>query len=618
MSLKGLNAIEKLKLELDATKDYLDKQHIKLELLQFLFGNTKLQEALELSNEVIDENKGKEKYARILQLAIFHKIRILSYRGEVDKARSLSKSDAVFNYQKLTADDRYILNQGLVTCCKFSNDYPKAIELAQTISAEDYELLHENNKLNYHMGLGESFHQLSYRDLAMEEFNKGLRLLGEKENPNLYLLIGRLFYGDKKYDQALVNFNKALTLELLNEGREAPKSVIYEMMARCYGAMKETAKMEQSIQNAMKYARLFNNPLFESITNVVKIELLNGINKFDESILIGEELLQNKILLKSEKFYFSVYHMLAVSYYNIGNMPKALEYAKIYYNYHKNTGRKLNLKNIYEILILIYEKNEDLVNLVDIQKKLININEEINKEKEQNAFTQFEIKYATAEKEKALVQEKAESIKFQLQSLRSQMNPHFIFNTIGSISADLEKNSVEKSKALLQSFSSLMRSNLRFAEKDKISLEEEINFLKNYLTLESFRLNQELDFEINYADDLDIDFIEIPSMIIQAYVENAIKHGISPLEGKGNIAIKFIEKEEELICTIRDNGVGRKQAEKNKIGSTSSLGISTNINAKRLSLLHNKGADLLHVKYTDLESPNGTSLGTEVQISIKL
>jgi sensor histidine kinase YesM len=618
MNFKRVKEIEALRLKVDDSLDYLEKQLIKIDLLQALFYHTNLKEALELCNEVIAENEGKAHYARILQIAIFHKIRILSYMGEAEKALSLSKSKVVFNYEKLTADDRYVLNQGLITCCKFSNDYLKAIALSQTIMDNDYDLLNEKNKLNYHIGLGESFHQLSFRDLAMEEFNKGLSLLGDHENANLFLLIGRLFIGEKKYDNALENFNKALKIELINEGREASKSVLYEMMARCYAAMKEPIKMQQSMQSAKEYARLYNNPLFESITDVVAIDLLNDINEFDEAILIGEELLQNKILLKSERFYFSVYQTLAKSYFNIGNTNKALEYAKIYYNFHKNKGRKSNLKNVYELLILIYEKNKDLENLVDIQKKLIVLSEEINKENEQNAIIQFEIKYATAEKEKALVQQKAESIKFQLQSLRSQMNPHFIFNTIGSISADLDKNSIEKSRVLLQSFSSLMRANLEFAEQEKISLEEEINFLNDYLNLEAFRLNQGLEFEIKYDEDLDIDFIEIPSMIIQAYVENAIKHGITPLKNKGKISITFTETDDALVCIISDNGVGRKQAGVNKIHSISNLGKSTTINAKRLHLLHSNDDKLVHVKYTDLESSSGSSLGTKVEIVIKL
>jgi len=198
------------------------------------------------------------------------------------------------------------------------------------------------------------------------------------------------------------------------------------------------------------------------------------------------------------------------------------------------------------------------------------------------------------------------------------MNPHFIFNTIGSISADLDKNSIEKSRALLQSFSSLMRANLEFAEQEKISLEEEINFLNDYLNLEAFRLNQGLEFEIKYDEDLDIDFIEIPSMIIQAYVENAIKQGITPLKNKGKISIKFTERDDALVCIISDNGVGRKQAGVNKIDSISNLGKSTTINAKRLSLLRSNESELLDVSYTDLESQDGTSLGTKVEITIKI
>lgn len=171
-------------------------------------------------------------------------------------------------------------------------------------------------------------------------------------------------------------------------------------------------------------------------------------------------------------------------------------------------------------------------------------------------------------------------------------------------------------KNLLKSFARLMRANLDFAEQEKISLEEEIVFLKDYIKLEQNRLGKRLSYDISYSDDLDLEFIEIPSMLIQPYVENAIKHGVYPLEGEGKISIRFQENEENLLVYISDNGVGREQAVINQNNQERHIGKSTSISAKRLALLDTHDCDRIKVQYHDLKNKLGMAIGTEVQLII--
>ena len=271
-----------------------------------------------------------------------------------------------------------------------------------------------------------------------------------------------------------------------------------------------------------------------------------------------------------------------------------------------------------ELIINIYKQKKEYEKVVEYQEKLITLLGEISKNKEKNAIEQFEIKYKTAENEKEIEKQKSESIKFHLQALRSQMNPHFIFNAIDSVVYNMDKGEFDKSKQLLASFARLMRANIEFTEQANISLEEEIRFLKDYLIVEQNRLHHAFDFEINYHQNLELDFIEIPSMLLQLFVENAIKHGVMPLtDRKGKIEILFEDKEDTLLCTITDNGIGRKKAKEIR-NAKSHLGKSTKIIAERLHMLEQHFSFKIVVSYTDLYDKNKQAAGTSVQISIPL
>ncbi len=156
--------------------------------------------------------------------------------------------------------------------------------------------------------------------------------------------------------------------------------------------------------------------------------------------------------------------------------------------------------------------------------------------------------------------ERNRSIQHELRSLVSRMNPHFIFNILNSIQYHVLENDQDKSLEGISGFSKLIRTSLNQSEKDLIFLEDEVDFLSNYLLLEKNRLGDKLNFEININEDLLNDEIMIPPMIIQPFVENAIVHGISNLEKNGNVYINFTLSSKHLIVIVEDNGMGRIKA----------------------------------------------------------
>lgn len=212
----------------------------------------------------------------------------------------------------------------------------------------------------------------------------------------------------------------------------------------------------------------------------------------------------------------------------------------------------------------------------------------------------------------------AEAARFKLQALRSQMNPHFIFNALNSIQHFIIKNETKFALKYLTKFSQLVRKILENSFHLRISLEEEINFLTNYIEIESLRFGDNIAFDIEVDDAIEIEEIEIPSMLIQPYVENAILHGLMHKTNGGKIKIRFEQAGKFIKCCIEDDGVGREVSMRiNKaIGKThDSFGLP--ITKSRLEELNKNRGSSVSVTIEDIVE-NNTIQGTRVIVNIPI
>ncbi|HRH51379.1 MAG TPA: tetratricopeptide repeat protein [Panacibacter sp.] len=217
----------------------------------------------------------------------------------------------------------------------------------------------------------------------------------------------------------------------------------------------------------------------------------------------------------------------------------------------------------------------------------------------------------------AELQQKA--TKLEMQALRAQMNPHFIFNSLNSINRFILKKQSSEATEYLTKFSRLIRMILNSSANTSVSLAEDIEALKLYLELESLRFEEKFNYVIQYEPDLDIDFIQVPPMLLQPYIENAIWHGIMHKAGKGHLDIMISQKDNMLCCKITDDGIGRKEALALKSRSAvnyKSMGMR--ITADRIAMLHQQYQTENAVVVSDLILSNGNPGGTEVIIKIPL
>ncbi len=204
-----------------------------------------------------------------------------------------------------------------------------------------------------------------------------------------------------------------------------------------------------------------------------------------------------------------------------------------------------------------------------------------------------------------------------LSSIKSQMNPHFLFNALNTIQSYIITEDKINASNYLSKFSKLTRKILEMSDKETISLQEEIDALLLYIELEKMRF-PELNYTIEIDKNVDTHHIFIPSMIIQPYVENAIKHGLLHKKGDKQLFIGITKIKEFLMIQIEDNGIGRKQsANINQNKNETHRSFASHANMKRIELL-NIEKNEIGIEYTDKENEAGESSGTVINIKIPI
>ncbi len=315
-----------------------------------------------------------------------------------------------------------------------------------------------------------------------------------------------------------------------------------------------------------------------------------NIDRALNSVLKSKEYIQ-------KKGYAEIYdnNLLSELYLAKGNKTNALKYALQAVN-HKSIDYNPEEKvRAYKSLYEIEKRNGNFENALFWNENFKQLSDSIRDKEIRTQILDLEISYQTEKKEKQIELLEAENrIKnerlklgailviflmlliatilyvlrirknqarlkqndLQQQVLRAQMNPHFIFNVLGSIQNFMIESDIKKAAGYLANFASLIRSTLQYSTSETISLADEIQMLKNYVELERIRDPEKFRYKFEMDDTLESEFIQIPPMMIQPFLENAIKHGFQNSKKSGELTIKVVENEESIEFIIEDNGVG--------------------------------------------------------------
>jgi ligand-binding sensor domain-containing protein len=205
-------------------------------------------------------------------------------------------------------------------------------------------------------------------------------------------------------------------------------------------------------------------------------------------------------------------------------------------------------------------------------------------------------------------------------SLRAQMNPHFIFNCLNSIQHFILKDDVKQTNHYITQFGSLIRKTMDNSARAVITIADEITYLSSYLDLEHMRFSSKFRYEIYVDPSIHTDYTYIPSMLIQPFVENAIRHGIrNKQDDEGFVSIRFEQDKEHLLISIEDNGVGREASKRSRSEQHieyQSKGIT--LTQKRIDILNINNEEKVSTTFIDLKDENGCPKGTRVVLTFPI
>jgi tetratricopeptide (TPR) repeat protein len=208
----------------------------------------------------------------------------------------------------------------------------------------------------------------------------------------------------------------------------------------------------------------------------------------------------------------------------------------------------------------------------------------------------------------------------EITALRAQMNPHFIFNCLNSIQLFTAQNNTEKASDYLAKFSRLIRLVLENSRSEKVTLENELETLRLYIEMEAMRFRGKVSFQINIAQNVDKDSIQIPPLLLQPFVENAIWHGLMHKEEGGTIRIEVTQPNDHLLrFDITDDGIGREKAAEFKSKSaTQNKSFGMKVTAERIELINQLYNTATQVNIIDLKDTNAKAIGTKVIVEVPI
>ena len=315
--------------------------------------------------------------------------------------------------------------------------------------------------------------------------------------------------------------------------------------------------------------------------------------------------------------------LLSAIYDQQGNAVQSLQHFKLYSQAKDSLNNVAAIrKNVESAMNFEFEKREVLQKEEHEKRELI-LKEQAKQNKMQLLFAGLFalllagigfLFYNRMQLKKTLTLQK-ELAEYEQKALHLQMNPHFVFNCLGSISSFIVQNGTHSAVKYLAKFSKLMRLTLEYSKKSLIPIDKEILSLQNYLELEQLRFNNKFSFTITKDDTIEDD-LALPPLLLQPFVENAIIHGVIPSKEIGSISIDFRLDKSNLICTIIDNGIGyatSKAIKENSVSVHQSMALD--ITKKRLEMIAASTSKKAEVVIEEL---NGGTSGTKVTLHLPI
>ncbi|MDT0558176.1 tetratricopeptide repeat protein [Ichthyenterobacterium sp. W332] len=551
-------------------------------------------------------------------LGIIHRD-ISNYERAIDyhkNAEDLAKQNDNIELQVISLNMLGVVYRRMDVVKPALDYHSEALELANTVDNKSKRL-----KLSIAVSqnsMGNIYLALKQYDLAIEQFNKSLIIEIEEENKlGLAINYHNIGYAQESkgnLEDALINYQRSL--EYNNQiDSDLGRIICHNSIGEIYIQQGQYKEAELLIEDALEKALLLGDQYYISSTylNLGRLKLENNtLNKAKQYLDLGLKTATqynlkssiveaNKLLSDfntrkgNDKLAFNHYKA-AISTENTIANERNVQYANDIILQHETEAKNREI----EVLADKLEQNKKvfwyaLLTLVFFAAVIIAYNRTQQLKKEKQILT------------------------LEQDMLRSQMNPHFIFNSLNSIKLYIINNEKENAVYYLNKFSKLIRKILVASTEKVISLKDELDTMELYINIENIRFSNAIQFSIDIDENVDANGIKLPSLVLQPFLENALWHGLSTKKEDKQIHLKVMSENDYVTISITDNGVGRKEAQrikKAKILKQKSIGIE--ITKARLANFSKDFFGDYNLDIVDLVDASGNALGTRVNLKIPL
>jgi tetratricopeptide (TPR) repeat protein len=507
---------------------------------------------------------------------------------------------------------------------------------------------------------------LGSMNLKLQQYNEALNYFREMQSLGLTraertdcaLNISEVYYQMGDYDQALSVLSQGQASKVVSKSFKPVDTRIQNQQAKIYARQNDPTRTKELYQNSLNSAT--GRKLEEQETKSLQDAKEDIANTFKENKQYDDELnirqqavkfnTDNNNAVEVTKDKVAIGKILEVKGENAAALKEMEDAAKIadtIHNAKEQAKAYLALADLYEKngrtqnALSTYRKYSDAVKRSEKQNeiRLIEKSELIKKQKDIEEISgavsigqrDFALEQQTVSRQRLVIygllgiiviiattsffiykNAKASKIANQLlalKSLRSQMNPHFIFNALNSVNQFIATQDERAANQFLSEFSQLMRLVLENSQRDFISLQKEQEILSLYLKLEHYRFRDKFDYDIELDQSINTETLEVPPMLIQPYLENAVWHGLRYKESKGKLVLRIGKQNGNLVAEILDNGIGRKRSAELKTENQKkhfSMGLK-NI-GERLAIINKVYRANYHVSVEDPKEGTGTNV----------
>lgn len=530
----------------------------------------------------------------------------------------------------------------------------KAIAIANTTGEEDWVAICNNNIGNIYKAKGYLSIAQNYYLKALKTFEK---LQQDRRATACYMSIADLYFEQKNYSKALENLLYALELTE-KTGDRVRKSNTMLAIGNIHSETGNQVLARECYNNAiLHYDTLGYFHMLDDCYKSIGFSYLKEGDP-DKAIEYMDRALE---LSKHENDNTNIAEILEAkgqAYLLKDNPSQALKFARQSLGLAKTAKSPALIMNAYECLYKVWNKKNNPIRALEFYVLFSEMKDSLFIAEQYRAITEMDIKYQSEKKgqdialltEKTRVQEliisrrtrigiaiaivfllslligysllvntrlKARHKATELENrlLRSQMNPHFIFNSLIAIQSFIYKKDPVTAGDYLSKFAELVRITLENSRVEFVPLEKEIKMLEIYLQLQMLRFENKFNFIIETDESLEADRIKIPPMLVQPFIENAVEHGLRLKDGMGEIKIVCRGNGQEIEITVEDNGVGREIAAQHK-KARHSQSMATQITRERLDVMGKKFKRKFRLEVVDLKDADKKPYGTKVVITM--